>query len=94
MHTTSMLVDPLTKDLPICVFQEYVTRMGLLRAKTLCFSGLSFHVFCKESLCFFVITCIFYFFHYLMIFCPFDQMNDIMIFFFLLNQYFCHCNAS
>ena len=30
--TTSMLVDPLTKDLPICVFQEHVTRMGLLGA--------------------------------------------------------------
>ena len=30
MPTTNMLVDLLTKDLPICVFQEYVTRMGLL----------------------------------------------------------------
>ena len=30
--TTSMLVDPLTKGLPICVFQEHVTRMGLLGA--------------------------------------------------------------
>ena len=40
-HTlmTSMLVDPLTKGLPICVFQEHVTRMGLLGASTLCFSG-------------------------------------------------------
>ena len=28
--TTSMLADPLTKGLPICVFQEHVTRMGLL----------------------------------------------------------------
>ena len=30
-HTpmTSMLADPLTKDLPICVFQEHVTHMGL-----------------------------------------------------------------
>ena len=28
--TTSMLTDPLTKSLPICVFQEHVTRMGLL----------------------------------------------------------------
>ena len=27
--TTSMLVDPLTKGLPIFVFQEHVTRMGL-----------------------------------------------------------------
>ena len=33
-HTlkTSMLVDPLTKGLPICVFQEHVTRMRLLGA--------------------------------------------------------------
>ena len=33
-HTpmTSMLADPLTKDLSICVFQEHVTRMGLLGA--------------------------------------------------------------
>ena len=30
--TTSMLADPLTKGLPICVFQEQVTRMRLLRA--------------------------------------------------------------
>ena len=30
--TTNMLVDPLTKGLPICVFQEHVTRMGLLGA--------------------------------------------------------------
>ena len=29
--TTSMLVDPLTKGLPIYVFQEHVTCMGLLR---------------------------------------------------------------
>ena len=32
--------------------------------------------------------------HYLMILYHFDQMNDKMIFFFLLNQCFCHCNAS
>ena len=32
MPTTSMLVDPLTKDLPICVFQEHVAHMGLLGA--------------------------------------------------------------
>ena len=32
MPTTSMLTDPLTKSLPICVFQEHVTRMGLLGA--------------------------------------------------------------
>ena len=30
--TTSMLTDPLTKSLPICVFQEHVTYMGLLEA--------------------------------------------------------------
>ena len=30
--TSSMLADPLTKDLPICVFQEHVSRMGLLGA--------------------------------------------------------------
>ena len=28
--TTSMLADPLTKDLPICMFQEHVTQMRLL----------------------------------------------------------------
>ena len=30
MPTISMLADPLTKGLPICVFQEHVTYMGLL----------------------------------------------------------------
>ena len=30
--TTSMLANPLTKGLPICVFQEHVTCMGLLGA--------------------------------------------------------------
>ena len=30
--TTSMLADPLTKGLPICMFQEHVTRMELLGA--------------------------------------------------------------
>ena len=30
--TASMLADPLTKGLPICVFQEHVTCMGLLGA--------------------------------------------------------------
>ena len=30
--TTSMLEDALNKGLPICVFQEHVTRMGLLGA--------------------------------------------------------------
>ena len=51
----SMLADPLTKGLHICVFQEHVTRMKLLGAYNLCFSGsFSFfmyfvrktHVFC------------------------------------------------
>ena len=32
MPITSMLVDPLTKGLHICVFQEHVTRMRLLGA--------------------------------------------------------------
>ena len=32
MPTTSMLANFQTKDLPICVFQEHVTRMGLLLA--------------------------------------------------------------
>ena len=32
MPTTSMLADPLTKGLPICVFAEHVARMELLRA--------------------------------------------------------------
>ena len=56
---------------------------------------LPFHGFCKENSCFFLLlhahfdNC-----HYLMILCHFDKMNDIMMFFFLLNQYFCHCNTS
>ena len=32
MPITSMLANPLTKYSPICVFQEHVTRMGLLVA--------------------------------------------------------------
>ena len=32
MSTNSMLADPLTKDLPIIVFQEHVSQMGLLEA--------------------------------------------------------------
>ena len=36
---TSMLANPLTKCLPICVFQEFVTRMGLLGATTIYFNG-------------------------------------------------------
>ena len=39
MPTFSMLTNPLTKGLPVCVFQEHVTHMRLLRAYTLCFSG-------------------------------------------------------
>ena len=40
-HTpmTSMWAYPLTKGLPICVFQEHVTNMRLLGVSTLCFSG-------------------------------------------------------
>ena len=38
MPMTSMLANPLTKGLPIYVFQEHVIRMGLLGASTLCFS--------------------------------------------------------
>ena len=38
MLMTSMLADPLTKSLPICLFQESVTCIGLLGASTLCFS--------------------------------------------------------
>ena len=56
---------------------------------------LPFHVFCKESSCFFLLlhahfdVC-----HYLMILCHFDQMNGRMMFFFLLNQYSCYCTTS
>ena len=32
--------------------------------------------------------------YYLMILCHFDKMNNRMMFFFLLNEYSCHCNAS
>ena len=32
MPSVSMLADPLTKGLPISVFQEHVTRMGLIGA--------------------------------------------------------------
>ena len=32
MSTKGMLADPLTKGLPIVVFQEHVSRMGLLEA--------------------------------------------------------------
>ena len=32
MPTTSMLADPLTKDLPICVFQEHVTPHGIVKS--------------------------------------------------------------
>ena len=56
-----------------------------------------FHVFYKESSCF----CFYFLLHahfdicrYLMILCHFDKMNEKMMFFFLLNQYSCHCNAT
>ena len=32
--------------------------------------------------------------HDLMILCHFDKMNDRIMFFFILNHYFCHYNAS
>ena len=38
MPMTSMLANPLSKDSPICVFQEHITHMGLLGVLTLCFS--------------------------------------------------------
>ena len=51
--------------------------------------------FVRKCHVFFVITCIFDVCHYLIILCHFDQMNDkMMFFFFLLNKYFFHCNAS
>ena len=92
---TSMLAYPLTKALPIYVFQEHVTRMGLLGASTLILVGVfPFHVFCKESSCFSLLHVHFDICHYLMILYHFDYMNDKMRFFFLLNQCSCHCNAS
>ena len=43
---------------------------------------LSFHVFCKENSCFFpLLHAHFDVYHYFMILCHFDQMNDIMMFF-------------
>ena len=32
MPTTSMLANPLTKGLPICVFQEHITPHGIVRS--------------------------------------------------------------
>ena len=56
--TTDMLADPLTKGLPICVFQKHVIHMELLRAETLFLVGVfPFHVFCKEISYFLVIKC-------------------------------------
>ena len=70
---TSMLADPLTKDLPICLFQEHVTRMRLLGASTLCFIGsFAFHVFCKENSCFSLLHAHFDICHCLMILYHFD----------------------
>ena len=60
--TTCMLADPLTKGLPICVFQEHVIGMGLLGAHSFVLVGVfPFHVFCKESSSFFfsIISCTF-----------------------------------
>ena len=78
-----MLIDPLTKDLPICVFQEHVSHMGLLVAKTFCFSGsfAFFMYFVKKAHAFSLLHAHFDVCHYLMILCHFDQMNDIMMFF-------------
>ena len=91
-HTpmTSMLTNPLTKSLPICVFQEHVTRMGLLVAETLCFSrSFSFFMyFVKKTHVFSLLQAHFDVCHCLMILCHFDQMNDM--FFFLLNKYSFH----
>ena len=76
-HTpiTSILADPLTKGLPIFVFQEHVTCMGLLETSTLCFSG---------SFVFSLLHARFDICYYLMILYHFDQMNDRIIFFFVL----------
>ena len=80
---TSMLVDPLTKGLPICVFHEHVTRMRLLGAYTLCFSGsFAFLIyFIRKAHAFSLLHAHYDVCHYLMILCHFDQMNDRMIFF-------------
>ena len=87
MSTTSMLADPLTKGLPICVFQDHITLMGLLGAYTLCFSGSFslFMYFVRKAHSFSLLLAHFDVCHYLMILCHFDQMNEIMMFFFLLN---------
>ena len=57
-------------------------------------SVLPFHVFYKENSCFSLLHAHFDIGHYLMILYHFDQMNDLMMFFFLLNQCSYHCNAS
>ena len=74
MPTTTMLVDPLTKDLPICVFQEYVTRIRLLGAQPLCL----FIYFIRKPHTVSLLNAHFEVCHYLMILCHFDQMNDKM----------------
>ena len=77
--TTSMLVDPLTKVLLICVFQEHITLIGLLGAWTLCFSeSFSFFMyFVRKAHVFSLLHAHFDVSHYPMILCHFDQMNDI-----------------
>ena len=85
MLTTSMLADPLTKYLSICVLQENFTRMGLLKLFVL-EEVLPFHIFCKENSYFLLLHTHFEVCHYLVILCHFDQMNDKIMFFFLFNQ--------
>ena len=55
---------------------------------------LPFHIFCKESSCVSFLRAHFDICHYLMILYHFDQINDIIMFFFQLNKCSCHCNAS
>ena len=71
---TGMLTNPLTKGLPICVFQEHVTRMGLLVVQTLCFSRsfTFFMYFVKKTHVFSLLHAHFDVRHCLMILCHFD----------------------
>ena len=70
--TISMLADPQTKDLPICVFQEHVTCMELLGAFFVLVGVLSFHVLCKENHAFSLLHAHFNVCHYIVILCHFD----------------------
>ena len=54
---------------------------------------LPFNIFCKKR-SFSLLHTHFDVYHYLVILCYFDHMNDRMMFFLLLNQYSCHCDAS